>query len=437
MEGMYERDKRTEKLIYEKLAHYPPIVTQYCDWLIHSQKTLNTIYAYIKAITHFINYQFDNAIPDDFYKRIDEKDISIYLDSLDTIGDLHDGKISNSNKATKWSALNSFFQYLTLWHIDYNPVGLVSRPVVDKAKKTEYLTIDEVTTLLNTVQEQNREKIKNRDICIMMLGFYCGLRSSAIIQLNINDIDWTENKLRVLESGNEYYEIPLSTSIRNQLKLWLADRTQILGSTETDALFVSAQRQRISDDTILHLLKTYSVNINKVVNAQIMRNTCIVNLYLQTKDLALCAKLLNQTNIASVYRYIEKLIPSSPLENAVQILDDLYNFTPSTNSESKAGKYEKRPVPPMPIPQEHREQLIKDLPIEDLDLTVRTYNCLKRANVSIVADILELSSADILQIRNIGPKVIDEIVDKLENLQISVDQSVWETFLAARKNIGK
>ena len=105
--------------------------------------------------------------------------------------------------------------------------------------------------------------------------------------------------------------------------------------------------------------------------------------------------------------------------------------------EINTEKYEKRPVPPMPIPPEHREQLVNNLPIEELDLSVRTYNCLKRANISIIADILKLSSTDILQIQNIGPKVIDEIVVKLKNLQIPIDQSVWETFLTARKKIGK
>lgn len=435
MEGIYESASKTERLICEKLEHYPPIVAQYYNWLNCSSRTINTIYAYLKAITHFIDYQFNNSIPDDFYKRINAKDISAYLDSLDTIRNTQSGKISNSNRATKWSALNSFFEYLTPEYINYNPVEAVPRPVVSKAKKTEYLTADEVTALLNTIQGQNRGKIKNRDLCIVMLGFYCGLRSSAIVQVNINDVDWTTNQLRVFKNSNEYYEIPLSTSIINQLKLWIADRTQILGNTETDALFVSVQRQRISDDTILHLLKTYSANINKVINAQIMRNTCIVNLYLQTKDLALCAKLLNQNNIASVYRYIEKLIPIGQLENAVQILDDLYKFVPGNNCGSETEKYEKRPVPPMPTPTEQREKLINELPIEDLDLSVRTYNCLKRVNVSIVADILNLSSADILQMRNVGPKVIDEITEKLKMLKITMTHSIWKELSNARKSL--
>lgn len=432
MKGINESDRKIEHLIYEKLSNYPPIVTQYSEWLLTSTKTLNTIYTYIKAIAHFIDYRFGTTVPNDFYKQVGESDISIYMESLDAINNSQGDEASNSNKATKWSALNSFFQYLVPEHTDYNPFEHVSRPIVGKTKKTDFLTVNEVTILLNNVQQQNREKLKNRDLCIMMLGFYCGLRSSAIVQANINDINWTENKLRVFESSNEYYEVPLSSTVREHLQLWFIDRLQMLGNAKTDALFVSAQRQRISDDTILHLLKTYSANINKVVNARTMRNTCIVNLYLETHDLALCAKLLNQTNIASVYRYIEKLIPISHVENAVQVLDDLYNFIPN-NIGFQTEKYEKRPVPPMPIPPEDKEKQIYALSIEELDLSVRAYNCLKRANVTTVADILRLSCEDILQIRNIGTKVIDEIVEKLKMLEIPIDQHVCEVFLDARK----
>ena len=434
MKGINESDRKIEHLIYEKLSNYPPIVTQYSEWLLTSTKTLNTIYTYIKAIAHFIDYRFGTTVPNDFYKQVGESDISIYMESLDAINNSQGDEASNSNKATKWSALNSFFQYLVPEHTDYNPFEHVSCPIVGKTKKTDFLTVNEVTILLNNVQQQNREKLKNRDLCIMMLGFYCGLRSSAIVQANINDINWTENKLRVFESSNEYYEVPLSSTVREHLQLWFIDRLQMLGNAKTDALFVSAQRQRISDDTILHLLKTYSANINKVVNARTMRNTCIVNVYLETHDLALCAKLLNQTNIASVYRYIEKLIPISHVENAVQILDDLYNFIPN-NIGFQTEKYEKRPVPPMPIPPEDREKQIYALSIDELNLSVRTYNCLKRANVATVADILKLSSEDILQIRNICKKVVDEIIEKLKMLEIPIDQRIRESFLGARENL--
>lgn len=59
-------------------------------------------------------------------------------------------------------------------------------------------------------------------------------------------------------------------------------------------------------------------------------------------------------------------------------------------------------------------------PIEDLDLTVRSYNCLKREGVATVGELLEHSEDDLLEIRNFGQKSIDEVKAKLEELGLEL-----------------
>jgi DNA-directed RNA polymerase subunit alpha len=59
-------------------------------------------------------------------------------------------------------------------------------------------------------------------------------------------------------------------------------------------------------------------------------------------------------------------------------------------------------------------------PIEDLDLTVRSYNCLKREAVTTVGELVEKSEDDLLEIRNFGQKSIDEVKAKLEELGLSL-----------------
>ena len=59
-------------------------------------------------------------------------------------------------------------------------------------------------------------------------------------------------------------------------------------------------------------------------------------------------------------------------------------------------------------------------PIEDLDLTVRSYNCLKREGVTTVGELLQKSEEDLLEIRNFGQKSIDEVKAKLEELDLSL-----------------
>ncbi|NCO65243.1 MAG: DNA-directed RNA polymerase subunit alpha [Candidatus Aquicultor secundus] len=64
-----------------------------------------------------------------------------------------------------------------------------------------------------------------------------------------------------------------------------------------------------------------------------------------------------------------------------------------------------------------------DSPIEDLELSVRSYNCLKREGVNTVQQLVEQSEGDLMKIRNFGAKSIEEVKDKLAQLGLSLKQS--------------
>lgn len=73
-----------------------------------------------------------------------------------------------------------------------------------------------------------------------------------------------------------------------------------------------------------------------------------------------------------------------------------------------------------PEPGEEEVTGIMAMPIEDLDLTVRSYNCLKREGVATVGDLLQKSEEDLLEIRNFGQKSIDEVKAKLDELELNL-----------------
>jgi DNA-directed RNA polymerase subunit alpha len=64
---------------------------------------------------------------------------------------------------------------------------------------------------------------------------------------------------------------------------------------------------------------------------------------------------------------------------------------------------------------------IADMPIEQLDLSQRTYNCLKRSQITRVGQILERSTDELLQLRNFGQKSLRELQDKLQQHGLSLD----------------
>jgi DNA-directed RNA polymerase subunit alpha len=64
------------------------------------------------------------------------------------------------------------------------------------------------------------------------------------------------------------------------------------------------------------------------------------------------------------------------------------------------------------------------MPIEDLDLSVRSYNCLKREGINSVSELVALSETQLMNIRNFGQKSVDEVKDKLVELGLSLKDAV-------------
>ena len=68
---------------------------------------------------------------------------------------------------------------------------------------------------------------------------------------------------------------------------------------------------------------------------------------------------------------------------------------------------------------ETKRERILEMPIEDLELSVRSFNCLKRAGISTVQDLASKTEADMMKVRNLGKKSLDEVINKLHSLDLN------------------
>ena len=66
--------------------------------------------------------------------------------------------------------------------------------------------------------------------------------------------------------------------------------------------------------------------------------------------------------------------------------------------------------------EESKKEKVLEMPIEELELSVRSYNCLKRAGISTVEDLAGKSQDDMMKIKNLGKKSLDEVTNKLISL---------------------
>lgn len=108
------------------------------------------------------------------------------------------------------------------------------------------------------------------------------------------------------------------------------------------------------------------------------------------------------------------IMPSDALSHAAKILDRQIRlfFDFARTHKGLGPEYGDAAAGHVSGPPEAR--------IEELDFSVRTYNCLKKANVLSIAELVELSEADLLNIRNFGKKSLDEVKAKLASLNLEL-----------------
>ena len=110
------------------------------------------------------------------------------------------------------------------------------------------------------------------------------------------------------------------------------------------------------------------------------------------------------------------IAPRDAVASAGRTLVELFGLARELNYEAEGIE-----IGPSPVD----EQLAADLalPVEDLNLTVRSYNCLKREGIHTVSELVSRSEQDLLDIRNFGSKSIDEVKLKLAEMGLALKDS--------------
>jgi len=109
--------------------------------------------------------------------------------------------------------------------------------------------------------------------------------------------------------------------------------------------------------------------------------------------------------------------PRDAVASAGSTLVELFGLAKELNEEGEGVG-----IGPAPVEVAAANEL--STPIEDLDLTVRSYNCLKREGINSVSELIALSEDQLMNIRNFGSKSVDEVRDKLTELGLKFKDAV-------------
>lgn len=101
--------------------------------------------------------------------------------------------------------------------------------------------------------------------------------------------------------------------------------------------------------------------------------------------------------------------PDEAVSLAAKIMNDLLKLFVDLSDDAKNTEI-------MVEPTENKKEKVLEMTIEELDLSVRSYNCLKRAGINTVEDLTNKSEEDMMKVRNLGRKSLDEVINKLQGL---------------------
>ena len=231
-------------------------------------KSPNTVKEYnydISTFLKFIKIRFNLTQEDDF-SLITIKDIDINTIKKITLDDIHaflsylttTYHSKAATRARKASSIRVFFNYLCAKAnlIEQNPAQNLETPKLDK-RLPKYLSLEDSKKLLNATQNEDNRNME-RDYAIITLFLNCGMRLSELVGININDIDFSENKMTVIGKGNKERTIYLNKACVRAIHEYLDVRpkdgikTDKLNSRK--ALFLSERRERISKRTVQHIV---------------------------------------------------------------------------------------------------------------------------------------------------------------------------------------
>ncbi len=220
---------------------------------------------------------------------------------------------NNNGKLRKLSSVRSLYKYLyKRKKVKANPAAIADAPKIhDKPvvrmevnEMCDFLDAVETGAQLTKQQKAFHEKTKLRDLAITTLLLGTGMRVSECVGINIKDLDFTQNAVRVTRKGGDESMIYFGQEVASALQNYLAERKKHPDDTEP-ALFLSLQGKRIGVRSVQLLVKKYaqtSVKLKKITPHK-LRSTFGTNLYQDTGDIYLVAASLGHEDVNTTTKH--------------------------------------------------------------------------------------------------------------------------------------
>ena len=272
------------------------IIRKYQQYLkLEKALSANTLDAYLTDLNKLLC----------FLKTENIDMLAVTLDDLQRFAaGLHDIGIHPRSQARILSGIKSFFHFLVM--ADYredDPSELLEGPKIG-FKLPEVLTVEEIDTIISTVDMSKKEGQRNR--AILETLYSCGLRVSELCNLKLSELYFDEGFIKVEGKGSKQRLVPISPRAIKEIKYWLLDRN--LGKIKKgfeDYVFLARWGNSISRIMVFHLIKELAekAGITKNISPHTFRHSFATHLLEGGANLRAIQCMLGHESIATTEIY--------------------------------------------------------------------------------------------------------------------------------------
>lgn len=270
---------------------------KFINFLTYEKRySAHTITAYEMEINAFEEFLEAESTA---FENVDHRLMRYYFSSLREKGK----EASSVNRAI--SALKSYYKFLQREDlVDSNPVKLIQ--ALKTAKKLPVaIEKEKLSSLLDSMGNQEDSFENSRDFVIMELLFGTGIRLTELLQIRERDIDFYNKKILILGKRNKMRFVPIHATLVEELKNYLQKKKQQNWENISDALVVTKEGKEAYAKLVYRVVNKYLsiITSQKKRSPHILRHSFATSLLDNGADLNAIKELLGHAGLAATQVY--------------------------------------------------------------------------------------------------------------------------------------
>ncbi len=270
---------------------------------IEKSLSINSVDAYlhdVHLLTQYLNVEEKNVLPTDLGLN----------DFENFIAHLHDLGLSDRSQARIISGLKAFYKFLlTEDYIKEDPTTLLEGPKLSK-KLPDTLSFEEIETLIGALDLSKDENVRNK--AMLETLYSSGLRVSELINLQISNLFFDSEYVRVIGKGNKERIVPIGSEALKHIEIYLEHVRKKLPQYPkfSDVLFLNRRGKPLTRVMIFLVIKKLAeeIGLNKSISPHTFRHSFATHLIEGGADLRAVQQMLGHSSITTteIYTHLDQ-----------------------------------------------------------------------------------------------------------------------------------